>query len=57
MAINAQEFRGRAFACERHAKEIADPVVRRQWEELAMNWHLIANQVAGLRGEYCRETG
>jgi hypothetical protein len=46
MAINSQEFRAKALVCERHAKEIADAGVRQQWEELAMNWHLMANQVA-----------
>lgn len=36
----------RALASEQRAKAASDPVSRREWEELAMQWHMIAN-VAG----------
>jgi hypothetical protein len=41
-----EEYRTRAIACEMRAKEVTDPAMKRQFEELAMQWHYMANQTA-----------
>lgn len=36
-------FRLKAIASELRAKEATDPAQRQDWEELAIEWHLMAN--------------
>jgi hypothetical protein len=43
-----EEYRGKAIACEKMAKEVTDRAIRDQWQELAINWHYMANQAARL---------
>ena len=51
MVADPQDYRAKALACEHIAKKTADRTIRLQWEELAMQWHLMANQAARLLGE------
>ena len=46
MISRAEEYRARAIACEESAKEVSDLVMKRQFEELAAQWHYMANQAA-----------
>jgi hypothetical protein len=39
----------KAIDCERRAAETADPATKHQWEDLAMKWHLMANQAIRAR--------
>jgi hypothetical protein len=48
METKSDEYRTNAFACERNAKEATDRAIKRQWEELAIQWHYMANQAARL---------
>ena len=36
-------FRDRALVCDSRAKETADAAARREWQELAMEWHALAS--------------
>ena len=55
-APSSQTYRGKAIACEQRAEETKDRTIRRQWEDLAMQWHLRANQSARLYGEASKTT-
>jgi hypothetical protein len=44
----------KAIAAEHRAREAGDPAQRQDWEELAIEWHLMAN-LAGA-GEQARRT-
>jgi len=35
---------------EQRAREASDPVIKKEWEELAIQWHLIAHIAAELHG-------
>lgn len=41
----------RAIQCEQRAREAPDPASQREWEELAVEWHLMANLTAVAAGE------
>jgi len=51
--------RVRAEACEQRARATTDPTLRREWEELGIQWHLVANVAAQMAGEHgvLREEG
>jgi hypothetical protein len=51
MSDTVQLCRLRAQACEQRARVVSDPAVRREWEDVAMQWHLLANVAAELGGE------
>ena len=36
-------FRERALLAERRALEVADPKVKLEWQEIAIEWHTLAN--------------
>jgi hypothetical protein len=36
----------KAIASEQRAKDATDPILRQDWEELAIEWHLLANLAA-----------
>ena len=44
-------YRMKALACEQRAKDASDPTARREWEELAIEWHTMANFAARATGE------
>jgi hypothetical protein len=39
-------YRAKALACEHCARETSDPTSKRDWEELAIDWHTMANFAA-----------
>lgn len=39
-------YRLKAVASELRAKDARDPAVRQDWEEMAIEWHLMANLAA-----------
>ncbi len=43
-------YRLRALVSEQRAREVSDPEIKREWEDLAIQWHLIAHIAAELRG-------
>jgi hypothetical protein len=43
-------YRLRALASEQRAREASDPALKKEWEDLAIQWHLIAHIAAELRG-------
>ena len=51
MVAKAEDYRAKAITCERNAKEATDRTIKQQWEELAIQWHYMANQAARLSGE------
>jgi hypothetical protein len=44
-------FRLKALFSEERARESTDQASRRDWEELAIEWHMMANLAAGGGGE------
>jgi hypothetical protein len=46
MIPKAEEFRTRAIDCEMRSRKATDPSMKRQFEELAVQWHYMANQAA-----------
>jgi hypothetical protein len=44
-------YRTRALVCEQRAKATSDPTAKADWEELAIEWHLMANIAARDAGE------
>jgi hypothetical protein len=51
--MNAQShtFRLRAIQNEQRAAAASDPIVRAEWEALAIEWHALANAVSQSSGE------
>jgi hypothetical protein len=50
MGEPSSTYRLRALASEQHAREASDPAIKKEWENLAIQWHLIAHIAAELRG-------
>jgi hypothetical protein len=50
MADKSQDYRLKAVACGQRAKEAPERITRQEWEELAMQWHLLAHQAAQMSG-------
>jgi hypothetical protein len=44
-------FRSRAIVCEQRAREATDPIRKREWEELAAQWHSMADLAAATNDE------
>ena len=44
-------FRLRAVQCEQRARDNPDPLIKGEWEELAIEWHLLANAIGKASGE------
>lgn len=36
----------RALASEQHARDASDPIVKKEWEALAIEWHQLATAIA-----------
>ena len=51
MADPSATYRLRALNCEQHACDACDPDIIREWEELAIQWHLMANLAAEATGK------
>jgi hypothetical protein len=39
-------YRAKALDCEQRAREASHPTSKRDWEELAIDWHAMANFAA-----------
>jgi hypothetical protein len=50
MVEPSSTYRLRAPASEKRAREGSDPAIKKEWEDLAIQWHLIAHVAAELRG-------
>jgi hypothetical protein len=50
MTDPSSTYRLRALASEQHARNASDPAIKKEWEDLAIQWHLIAHIAAELRG-------
>jgi hypothetical protein len=50
MVDSSSTYRLRALASEQRAREASDPTTKKEWEDLAIQWHLIAHVAAELRG-------
>jgi hypothetical protein len=48
MPDQTKTYRLKAVASEQKAALATDPLIKREWEEIAMQWHLLAN-LAGLK--------
>jgi hypothetical protein len=52
MKAQSSAFRLRAIQCEQRANDAAaNPLIKAEWEELAIEWHLLANAVGQDSGE------
>jgi hypothetical protein len=43
MTSRSKIFRLKALECEQRARETTDPASKENWQELAIEWHAIAN--------------
>jgi hypothetical protein len=44
VVLRADEYRAQAAECLRHANQARDPETKRQYEELARQWQLMAER-------------
>jgi hypothetical protein len=51
IASRSGVFRLKALFSEERARESTDPKSRTDWEELAIEWHMLANLAADASGE------
>ena len=51
IASRAEVFRLKAQFSEARARESTDPTSKRDWEELAIEWHMMASLAAGAGGK------
>lgn len=51
MANLSYLYRSRAVACEQHVRTAPDMATRKEWQELAIQWHLLASAAAETVGE------
>ena len=50
----SEKFRLKALFSEQRARESTDPRSKHDWEELAIEWHMMANLAAGTNGDSSR---
>ncbi len=46
MNSKSRFFRSKAIICEQRARDATDPISKREWEEMAIEWHSMANLAA-----------
>ena len=51
MGSRSHTYRLKALESERRAREASDPATRREWEELAIQWHAMAHASTPRSGE------
>jgi hypothetical protein len=51
MVDRSATYRLRALSSEQRAQNAADSAVKREWEDLAIQWHLMANEAAQASGQ------
>jgi hypothetical protein len=47
----SRQFRSKALLSEQRARESTDQRSKQDWEELAIEWHMMANLAEGENGE------
>jgi hypothetical protein len=47
----AKMHRLRAVLCDQRASKATDPQLKRDWAELAIEWHLLAREASGAEGD------
>jgi hypothetical protein len=43
MEAQSSAFRLRALRCELRAHDTPDPLIKAEWDEIAIEWHLLAS--------------
>jgi hypothetical protein len=51
MKAESRTYRLRAIQCEYRADAVSEPHLKAEWQELAFEWHLLANAVGKASGE------
>jgi hypothetical protein len=51
MKSESHVFRLRAIQSEQRARDVSDPVVKAEWEELAIEWHALASAASRSLGD------
>lgn len=51
MKAESRVHRLRAIQCEHRAAAVSEPHLKGEWEELAIEWHLLANAIGKASGE------
>ena len=51
MVSKHNDYRMQAAVCEKRAEEATDREIKRQWQEIAIQWHFMANQAARMFGD------
>ena len=51
MKAQSRTYRLWAVQNEQRARDASDPLIKAEWEELAIEWHLLANAIAQASGE------
>jgi hypothetical protein len=46
----ANMYRAKALVCEQRAFEASEPTSKRDWQELAIEWHTMASVAANVNG-------
>jgi hypothetical protein len=54
MTSRSKIFRLKALECEQRARETTDPASKENWQELAIEWHAIANATANADDDACQ---
>jgi hypothetical protein len=47
----SEQYRFKALACEKLGQEAHDPVIKRAWAEIAIEWHTLASRIAEEAGQ------
>ena len=47
----SEKYRVKALTCEKLGQEAEDPVIKRAWAELAIEWHSLASRIAKEAGQ------
>lgn len=54
MTYRSTICRLKALTCEKRAQESTDPSIKESWQELAIEWHTIANATAKADDDACQ---
>jgi hypothetical protein len=47
----SKKYRSKALACEKFGREATDCDIKCAWEEIAIEWHCLANRTAETTGQ------
>jgi hypothetical protein len=51
----SEKYRSKALACEKFGREATNYDIKCAWEEIAIEWHCLANRTAAASGHQDRE--